>query len=146
MWQETDLVNKHIDSQEKVLVASNIVEPFTNPTPPTRFQTVQWPIQEDIPVVQIHASRVEDVKAGEVSLGADDCVLISNSAEDFDEDLGALFTDLKPGDEKVVQLHVDSVIVVEPFDNTIGIRGYSYRPDTSNKKTSWTAWIRLTLE
>ena len=134
--KETDLVNKYTDSQEKVPTGPNIVEPFTNPTPPTRFQTVQGPIQEDIPVVQIHVLRVEEVKAGEVSLGADDCILISDPAEDFYEDLGALFTDFKPGDEKVV-LHVDSVTVVEPFDNTIGIGKYTHRPDTSSKRTAW---------
>lgn len=45
--KETDLVNKYTDSQEeKVLAAPNIVEPFTNPTPPTQFHTVQGPIKE----------------------------------------------------------------------------------------------------
>lgn len=48
--KETDLANKYIDSQEKVPTTPNIGEPFTTPTPPTRFQTVQGPIQEDISV------------------------------------------------------------------------------------------------
>ena len=116
--KETNLVNKYTDPQEKVSTAPNIVKPFIYPAQdfvlPTRFQTVRGPIQEDIPVVRIHTSRVEEVKA-------DDCILISDPSEYFYEGLGALFTDLKPGDEKVVQLHVDSVTVVEPFDDTIGI-------------------------
>ncbi len=51
--KETDLVNKYTDSQEKVPTAPNIVEPFTNPTPPARFQTVQGAVQEGIPVFRI---------------------------------------------------------------------------------------------
>lgn len=58
-------------------------------------------------------------------------------AEDFYEDLGALFTDIKPGDEKVVQLHVDSVTVIEPFGDTIGIGRYTQGPDTRSKRTPW---------
>ena len=81
--KETDLVNKYPDSQEKVPTAPNIVEPFSNPTSPTRFQTVQGPIQEDIPVVRIHTSRVEEVQAGEMSSGADECILISTPQKIF---------------------------------------------------------------
>ena len=93
--------------------------------------------QEDIPVVRIHASRVEEVKADKANSSNNDYVLVSDPAEDFYEDLGALFTDLKPGDEKVVQLHVDFVTVVEPFDDTIGIGRYTHEPGTSSKRTPW---------
>lgn len=58
-------------------------------------------------------------------------------AEDFYEDLCTLFTDLKPGDEKVGQLHIDSVNVLEPFDDTLGFGRYAHRPDTSSKRTPW---------
>lgn len=67
--------------------------------------------------------------------GADDCILISDPAEDFNEDLFTLFPDLKPGDEKVGQLLVDSVTVVVPFDNTICFGRYAHRPDSSNNRT-----------
>lgn len=63
-------------------------------------------------------------------------MMISDSAEDFYEDLGTLFTDLKPRDEEVRQLHIDFVTVVEPFDDTIGLEKYAHRPDSSNKRTS----------
>ncbi len=97
---ETDRVSQYTKPQEKVPTAPNIVEPFTYPehdlTWPTRFQTVQGAIQEEIPVVQIHASRVAKVRADEVSSGDDDCVLVSNPTNDFYENLGALFADCKP--------------------------------------------------
>lgn len=70
---------------------------------------MQGAAQEDIAVVRIHASRGEEVKAGEVHLGTGDCVLVSDPTNDFCEDLGALSTDLMPGGEIVVQLGVDSV-------------------------------------
>lgn len=44
-----------------------------------------------------------------MSLGTDDCTLVSDPTEDFYEDLSALCTDLIPGGEIVVQLRVDSV-------------------------------------
>ena len=103
--------------------ATNIAEPLTytarDLTPPTKFQTVQGAIQGDMPVIRIHTSQAEEVKAGEVSLVNDDCVLASDPTEDFYEDLGALFTNLKPGDKEVVLsvFLVDSVGIVEPIDN-----------------------------
>lgn len=57
-----------------------------------------------------------------MSLGANDCILISNPAKDFYEDLGALFTALEPGDEKGMQLHNGR---------------YAHKPDTSSKRTQW---------
>ena len=134
--KETDLVNKY-DFLEKVTTAPNIVEPFIKSTPPTRFHTMQGGVQEDIPVVQIHTSRIGEVKAGEVNSGANDCVLISDPTKDFYEDLVTLFPDLKPGDEKVGQLHIDSATVVESCDNTIGSGRYIQRPDTSSKRAPW---------
>lgn len=69
-------------------------------------------------VIRIHTSQAEEVKAGEVSLVNDDCVLASDPTEDFYEDLGALFTNLKPGDKEVLlSVFVDSVGIVEPIDN-----------------------------
>ncbi len=135
--KEIDLVNKYIDSLDEVRTYSNIVEPLSNLNPPTRFQTVQGAVQEDIPVVRIHASQIGEARTGEVSSGADDCMLVSDPAENFYEDLVTLFPDLKPGNEKVRQLHVDSVTVVEPFDNTICLGRYTHTPDSSSKRTSW---------
>lgn len=81
--KETDLVNKYTNSQEKVPIAPNTVESFTNPTPPTRFQTEQGAVQEDVPVVRIHASQIEEVKVSEVSSSDNACILVSDPTEDF---------------------------------------------------------------
>lgn len=70
-----------------------------------------------IPVVRINASRVEEIKAGEVSLDDNDCFLVSDSTEDFYRDLVAL--SCAPVDEEVVLLHGDSVGIVKPFEPTI---------------------------
>ncbi len=94
--KETDLVHKYTEPQ-KVPTTPNIVESSSNPSPPTRIQAIQGAIQEDIPVVQVPTSRIVEVKAGEVRSGVDDCILISDPAEDFYEDLDTLFTNLKPG-------------------------------------------------
>ncbi|MCJ1347938.1 hypothetical protein MMC31_006168, partial [Peltigera leucophlebia] len=61
--KDTDLVNKYTElPQEKFPTTPNIVEPFTYPahdlTPPTRFQTAQGAIQEDIPVVRIRQRKL----------------------------------------------------------------------------------------
>ena len=139
--KETDRVNKYAEPQEKVLTTPNNVEPFTystqDLTPPTQFYTVQGTVQEDTPVVRIHASRIGEVSTGEVSSGADDCILISGSAEDFYNDLGTLFTDLEPADEKVGKIHVDFVTVAVPLDDTIGFERYAHSPDSSSKRTRW---------
>ena len=132
--KETDLVHKYTEPQ-KVPTTLNIVESSSNPNPPTRIQAVQGAVQEDIPVVRVHASRIVEFKAGEVRSGVDDCMLISDPAEYFYEDLGTLFNHLKPRDEEVGQLSADSVTVVEPFDDTIGLRKYAHRPNSSCKRT-----------
>ena len=110
--KETYLINKYTEPQKKVTTTPNNVEPFTYPahdlTLLTRFQNVQGVIQEDVPVVQIHTSRFEEIKAGEVSLDDNDCFLVSDPTEDFYGDLGALFSE--PMDEKVVLLHVDKIL------------------------------------
>lgn len=49
-------------------------------------------------------------------------MLISDPAEYFYEDLGTLFTGLKPRDEEVGQFHIGSITVVEPFDDSIDFR------------------------
>lgn len=74
-------------------------------------------VQEDKPVVQIHALRIGEVKAGEVSLGADDCMPISDPSKDLYKDLGALFCE--PVDKKIVLLQVHSFNTVKPFEHTI---------------------------
>lgn len=79
--------------------------------------------------------QTEEVKAGEVRSGANDCILISDPAKYFYRDLGTLFTDLKPRDKEVGQLHIDSVTVVKPFNNTIGLEKYANRPDSSSKRS-----------
>lgn len=73
-------------------------------------------------------------------------MLISDSAEDFYEDLSTLFTNLKPGDEKVGQLHVDFVTVAELFDNTISLGRYAHKPDSSSKRTPWKSSSSLDTE
>lgn len=79
--------------------------------------------------------QTEEVKTGEVRSGANDCFLIANPAKYFYRDLGTLFTDLKPRDKEVGQLHVDSVTVVKPFNNTIGLEKYTDRLDSSSKRS-----------
>ena len=97
---------------------------------------MQGPVQEDIPItVRIDTSRIKKVKSGIVRLGPDDCMLVSDPAEYFYEDLATLFIDLKPRDEEVGQNHVDSVTVVEPLGNIIGLGRYAHKPDNSCKKT-----------
>ena len=75
--------NKYTGLEEKAPSPPNTVERFIYPaqdlTPP-QFQTVQATIQEDIPVVRIHALRTKEVKAGEVNSSANDCMLISDPA------------------------------------------------------------------
>ena len=96
---------------------------------------MQGAIQEEIPVVRIHASRVEKVKADEVSSGEDDCVLVSEPTDDFYKNLGALFADCKPVEEDVVQLHVSSVSTIEPLKHVKGIRIGTRRLKIRSKKT-----------
>lgn len=62
---------------------------------------VQGATQEDKPVVRINVWRVEEVKAGEVSSGDNDYVLVSDPTEEFYEYLGAVFADCKPVDENL---------------------------------------------
>lgn len=54
-------------------------------------------VQEGMPVARIHALQIEEVKAGEGSSGAIDCMVIFDPVEDFYENLVTLFTNLKPG-------------------------------------------------
>ncbi len=82
---------------------------------------MQMPVQEDIPVVRVLTLRIVEVKVGEVRSGVNDCILISDLAENFYEDLGTLFTSLKPGIEKIGQLYVDCVTVVKLLHDTIGL-------------------------
>ncbi|MCJ1348040.1 hypothetical protein MMC31_006271 [Peltigera leucophlebia] len=136
--KETDLVNKYTEPQEKVPTTPNIVEPFEYPahdlTLPTRFQTLQGAIQEDIPVVRIHESRVGKVKAGEVSSSDNDSFLVSDPTDDFYENLGALFADCKPVDEDLEQLRVSSVSIVEPVEDAAAAKTDPNRPNTKTRK------------
>lgn len=105
--KETE-VNKY-DPREKVPTAPNIesfIYPVQDFVPHTRFHTVQWGVQEDMPAIWVHTSRIRKFGAGE------------------------------PRDEKVEQLYVDSAIVAESVDNTISFGRYTQRPDTSSKSTS----------
>lgn len=61
--------------------------------------------------------------------------MISDSTEDFYENLDTLFTDFKLKDKKVVQFYVNSAIVVKSFDDTINFRRYTHMPDINCKKT-----------
>lgn len=139
--RETDLAYKYAEPQEKIPATPNDVEPLIYPaqnlTPPTRFHNTQGAVQEDTPVVRIHALQTKEFKAGEVRSGANDCILISDPAEYFYEDLAPLFVDLKPRDEEVGQFHVDSVTVLEPFDDTTGFERHAHKPDSSSKRSPW---------
>lgn len=132
--KETDRVNKNTGAQEKVPTAPNIVEPFTyrakDLTPPTQFDIVQRVVREDIPIVRIHALRVEEIKANKVSLGDRDCVLFSKPTEDFYEDLEALYAEAM--DEDLLQLHVRSVV---PFQHVEGSRIGTQSLDIKSKET-----------
>ncbi|MCJ1349385.1 hypothetical protein MMC31_007625 [Peltigera leucophlebia] len=116
----------------------NIVEPFKYPAhdlaPPTRFQTLQGTIQEDIPVVRIHESRVGEVKAGEVSTSDNDRFLVSDPTDDFYASLGALFADCKPVDEDLEQIRVSSVSIVEPVEDAAAAKTDPNRPNTKTRK------------
>lgn len=133
--KESDLVNKY-ESLEKVLIARKIVESFINLTPPIRFQTVQRAVQEDILVVRIYISQIREARTSKVSLGANDCMLTFDLAKNCYKDLVTLFPDLKPGNKKVRQLHVDSVTIVKLFDNTIYLKRYTHTSDNSSKRIS----------
>lgn len=62
-------------------------------------------------------------------------MLISDPGEYFYKDLATLFIDLKPRDEEVSQLHIDSATIVQPVDDTMGLGKYAHRPDSSSKRT-----------
>ncbi len=96
---------------------------------------MQGIVREDIPVVQIHVLQTEEIKAGEVRSRANNCMLISNPAKYFYEDLGTLFINLKPRDNEIGQPYLDSVTIVEPCDNTIGLGKYADRPYSSSKRS-----------
>lgn len=61
-------------------------------------------------------------------MSANDYILISNLIKDFYKDLHALFTNLKPKDKKIVQFHVDFVIVVKLIYNTLSFGRYIHKP------------------
>ncbi len=115
--KETDLFNRYTDSQEKVPTALNIIEPFTNSTPATQFRTLQGAEQEDIPVVRIHFSWIEEVKASEVGSSDDACILVSGLNEYFYENRKTLFAEHV--DEDLMQLRAGSL---EPFAHVEGTR------------------------
>lgn len=97
---------------------------------------MQGAIQEDIPVVvQIHASRVEEVKAGEVSFGDNDYVLVSDPGKDFYENLEELFANCKLVDEDLELLRVNAVSTVEHFKHIEVTRFGTRRLDIKSKKT-----------
>lgn len=70
-----------------------------------------------------------------MSSGDDDCVLVPDPADDFYENLGALFVDYKPVDEDLVQLHVSRISAIEPLKHVEGIRIGTRRLNIKSKKT-----------
>ncbi len=98
---------------------------------------MQRPVQEDILIVWVPASQIIEVKVGKVRSGVDDCILISDPVENFYEDLGTLFTNLKPGIEKIGQLHVNCITIVKPLDNTISLEKYTLKLNSSSKRNLW---------
>ena len=118
--KETDLIYKHAESQKKIPATPKLVEPFADLAQdfalPDQSQTMQGsPMQEVIPVVRIHTSRVK--KASELSLSDNPCILVSDPTEDVYEKLEALFAE--PVDEDLEQ---PSVMSVGPFKHAEGTR------------------------
>ncbi len=132
--KETDLIYKYTEPQ-KVPITPNIVKFLLNPSSPTKIQAVQRAVQENLSIVQVLALLIIEVKAGKVRSNAHDCMLIFNLVDYFYKDLETLFTNFKLKDKEVGQLYVDPVTVVKPFDNTIGLRKYIQRPNSSCKRT-----------
>lgn len=97
-------------------------------TSTTQYRTVQGTIQEDIPIARINTSRAEKKESVKPVLDKDDCTLIADPAKVIIESLSTLFAEFKPLDEKAVQLYVNSVSMVEPFE--------TYGPDANSKKTA----------
>ena len=95
---------------------------------------MQGTIQEDIPVVRIHESRVGEVKAGEVSTSDNDRFLVSDTTNDFYANLGALFADCKPVDEDLEQIRVSSISIVEPVEDATAAKTDPNRPNTKTRK------------
>lgn len=81
-----------------------------------------------------------------MSLGKNDCILASGPTEDFYEYLGALFSDLKPGDGGVVLLYADSVSIIEPVEDAAVTETITYRPDIKTRKTVGKSGISLETE
>lgn len=96
--------------------------------------------------VLLPTCRVEEVKIDELSLDNDDCVLASDPTEDSYEDLGALFTNSKPGNEKVVKFHVNSVSIVELVEDVAFTETDPNRSDTKTRKTAPKFRISLKTE
>lgn len=97
--------------------------PSTNPTP-TRFQSIEGAVQEDIPVVRIHLSRIEEFEASEMSLSNDASILVSDPIEDFYENMEALFAKSVDEDEDLAQLRVGFLEPCEHVEDTrIGTQG-----------------------
>ena len=118
--KETDLIYKLAEPKEKILATSKLIEPFTDQAQefalPNPSQTMQGsPMQEVIPVVRIHTSRVK--QASELSLSDNACILVSDPTEDVYENLEALFAE--PVDEDLEQPSISSV---GPFKHAEGTR------------------------
>lgn len=90
---------------------------------------MQETVQEDIPVVQIHTSWVQEFKADRENLGDNDCVLVMNPNEDFYDDFKALFAE--PVDKDLVHRHVG---FCEPLEHVEGTRVGTQSFDIKSKK------------
>lgn len=87
-------------------------------------------MQEVIPVVRIHASRIEE--ASELSLSEDASILISDPTEDLYENIEAFFAE--PVDEYKDLVH-HFVGFREPLEHVKDTRVGTQSLDINNKKT-----------
>lgn len=107
-------------------------EDFTWPSP---NHTMQGPILRDIPVVWVYTMQIIEIKAGKVRLGNNNCMLIFDLAQYFSRDLRTLFINLKPRNKELRQLPINSITIVELFDNIIDFWKYIHKLNNSYKKT-----------
>ena len=118
--KKTDLIYKLAEPKERILATSKLVEPFVDLAQelalPSPSQTMQGNLMQDvISVVRIHTSQVKE--ASKLSLSNNICILVSDSTEDVDENLEALFAESVDED-----LEQPSISSVGPFKHAEDIR------------------------
>lgn len=87
--------------------------------------------------------QIGEFEDDKVSLGINDCMMIPTSAKDFYEDLDILFNNFKPSNKEVEQFYINSDIVIRSFDDTIGLKKYAYRTNSSSKRNLSKFWNLL---